>query len=226
MSQALTMLTAHELISQIIAGERDFSATRIPAAAGHLDEDEAYSQLLAYLREQDLRSSPVNAERADWRGLKAQRLFMQWAKLAGADLRGADLRGSDLRRSDFTSATFQGADLSEAELTHARFIDADLSTAILRNADLYEANLTQSNLQEADLSGALLLRLSLERSDMTAATLTGAQLYRVDLRNAIGLDKVRDLARARLHRVIVTQRERDIIQAALRDLPLFDLRNE
>jgi uncharacterized protein YjbI with pentapeptide repeats len=226
MSQALTALSGRELIDRIMAGERDFAATCIPGESCDLESEEAYAQLLSYLQEQDLRNSPIIAERSDWRGLKARGLCIQWAKLADADLSGADLRGADLRRSDFTGATFQGADLGEAELTHSRFIDADFSSATLRSADLYEANLTQSNLRNADLTGALLLRLSLERADMTGATLTRAQLYRVDLRGVVGLESVRDLARAQIHRAIVTRRERDIIENALRDLPLFDLRNE
>lgn len=225
MSQSPKELGAGELIHRILAGERDFAATRI-APGQALDEEDAYAEFLAYLRKQDLRASPVIAERADWRGLKARGLFLQSGRFAGANLSGADLSGADLRRSDFTGATFEGTSLNEAELTHSRFIEANLSQALLRSADFYEANLTGAILRGADLSGAFLVRLSLQGADLTEATLSGADMYRVDLRGVIGMESARDLARARLHRAIVTARERDVVEAALRRLPRFELRDE
>jgi uncharacterized protein YjbI with pentapeptide repeats len=226
MSDVLQELAGQEFIRRVLAGERDFAATRLTLRMGPLDEEDGYAELVSYLRQQDLRASPINAELSDWHGLQAPGLFLQSGRFAGANLSAADLRGADLRRSDFTGTTFEEANLSDAELTHSRFIDANLSGALMRNADLYEANLTGAILRNADLSGAFLLRLSLQRADVSDASFLGTELYRVDLRGVIGLDKARDLGRARFHRVIVTAREREIIVAALRELPLFELREE
>lgn len=224
MTDALTLIGGRELIRRILAGERDFSGTRLRPEEANLAALEGYQELLAYLRAQDLRTTPLSAERADWRFLGAPGLFCQAARLAGADLSGAVLRGADLRRADLTGARLRDADLTHALLTHQRLHGADLTGARLNGADLYEANLTDAVLRNADLTGARVIRLTLQGADLTGARLTNADLYRADLRGVRGLEATHDLATVRLYQTIVTARERGLIEAALRAQPWFDVR--
>src|SRR5437667_12469806 len=118
---ATTALTAAELARRILAGERDFSGTTL-GADNDLWSLAEYDEMLAYLRGQDLRNSPVIAEGADWRGLTAPGLFFQAAKLSGANLSGANLQRADLRRAQLPGANLGGADLSGATLIVARLM--------------------------------------------------------------------------------------------------------
>lgn len=224
-SQAIATITAGELTQRIMAGERDFTEMRL-ADSGQLQDLAEYAELLAYLAAQDLRASPLIAERAQWPGLRARGLVLQSARLAGADLTGADLREADFRRADLSGAKLTRADLSGATMIGARLMGVDLGEATMRQTDLYEASLAGANLRGADLSRALLLRLSLKEADLTDANLAGVDFYRADLRGALGLEAARDLGTARFHHTIVTERERAMVEAALRAQPWFDVRHE
>jgi uncharacterized protein YjbI with pentapeptide repeats len=221
----LTSITVADLAQRILSGERDFAGTRLTGDA-NLGALESYEDLLAYLRAQDLRNAPVIADGSDWHDLSAPGLFFQAAKLAGANLTHANLQRADLRRAELVGAQLVGADLSGATLVVARLMKANLQGACLRGADLYEANPADANLRETNAAGARLLRIALRGADLTRATLTGADLYRADLRGAVGLEEVQDLATARFHQTIVTDREQTVILAALRDGPLFEVRTE
>src|SRR5437660_3750800 len=128
---ATTALTAVELARRILAGERDFSGTTL-GTNNDLGSLAEYDELLAYLRGQDLRNSPVVAEGADWHGITAPGLFFQAAKLSGANLSGADLERADLRRAELPGANLSGANLSGATLIVARLMGANLEGATLR----------------------------------------------------------------------------------------------
>ncbi len=78
---AKTEIAADQLVRRILDGERDFSETRLVAV--NLDEARGYSEMIAYLQEQDLRANPLNFERADWRGVRAVGLFWERTKMAG-----------------------------------------------------------------------------------------------------------------------------------------------
>jgi uncharacterized protein YjbI with pentapeptide repeats len=224
MTEAAPLIGGRELIRRILAGERDFSGTRLRPEEANLAALEGYQELLAYLQTQDLRAAPLVAERVDWRFLSAPGLVCQAARLAGADLSGAVLRGADLRRADLTGACLRDADLTHALLTHQRLQEADLSGARLAGADLYEANLTGAVLRNADLTGARVIRLTLQGADLTGARLTNVDFYRADLRGVVGLEAAHDLATVRLYQTIVTPRERELIEAAFRAQPWFDVR--
>lgn len=223
--ETIATLTAGELARRIIAGEREFSETRL-TDGDRLEEHAEYRQLVAYLATQDLRASPLIAERAEWPGLRARGLVLGAARLAGADLSGADLREADFRRADLSGAKLTRADLSGATMIGARLMGVDLGEATMRQTDLYEASLAGANLRGVDFSGAWLLRLALKEADLTGANLTGVDFYRADLRGAIGLEAARDLGTARFHQTIVTERERAIVEAALRAQSWFDIRHE
>ena len=94
MVETLTPVSLGELVKRLMAGERDFSATRIPADDNSLETQEGFAELNRYLQEQDLRAEPILAERADWSGLKARGAFLAFSKLAGINLS----RGRPARR--------------------------------------------------------------------------------------------------------------------------------
>ena len=219
----LTEISPKDLVERIMDGERDFSSTRL---SGALDDEAGYAGLVTYLREHDLRAETLTAAGSDWSGLRARGLFFPFSKLAGINLSGADLRGADFRRTDFTGANLEGADLSGATVIGCRFQGANLAGATLRATDFYEASLAGAKLPGADLTRAFLLRLALKEADLSGAVLTGAIMYRADLRGVVGLDKVTDLGTVTFHQTIVTAAERAIIDAAVGEMPLFDVRSE
>jgi uncharacterized protein YjbI with pentapeptide repeats len=227
MAGVLTQITAAELVKRILDGERDFASTHMHADKGDISAQDGFPELNKYLQgQQDLRENPIVATESDWQGVRASGLFFQMCKLSGANLAGADLRDADFRRSDLSGANLRGANVDGATFVGCRLMEADFTGASMRGTDLYEANLNKGKLVNADLARAYTLRLNLGEVDLTGATMTGASLYRSDLRGAIGLDAVRDLATCQFKHTMVTKREMEIIEAAMRAQPLFDLRSE
>ena len=223
MAGTLTKISPKDLVKRIMDGERDFSSTRL---SGSLDDEAGYASLDSYLREQDLRAGSLTAAGSDWSGLRARGLFFPFSNLAGINLSGADLRGADFRRTDFTEANLAGVDLSGATVIGCRFQGANLAGATLRATDFYEASLAGAKLPGADLTRAFLLRLALKGADLSGAVLTSAVMYRTDLRGVVGLDTVIDLGTVTFHQTIVTAAEQAIIDAAVGEMPLFDVRGE
>jgi uncharacterized protein YjbI with pentapeptide repeats len=224
MAERLTELTVDEFVRKVLAGERDFTNTSL-APDTDLAKNEAYPELVAYLQEQDLRNSPVVADGADWRGLRAPRLMIT-AKLAGANLTGADLRDAEVTRSDLSGASLEGADLRGANLSVSRCMKANLTGARLQRADLYEVNFGDALLRNVDLTGAIALKVALRGTDLTDAIFTDVDLYRADLRGALGLESTVDLGSAHFHHTIVTPREHAIVNGFLQARPLFDIKEE
>ena len=225
MTQVAIKMSAAELVQKIRAGERDFTGLQLPPDSD-LSKAEGYDALLDYLKGEDLRAAPVLAEGADLRGLKAPRLALSFAKLAGANLKGCNLAGADMRRADFSNADFSGADLTRAVLIGGRFQGANLSGARMVGIDLYEANISGADLRGADASQGKLLRLALKEANLEGTILTGVNFYRADLRGAKGLAGAIDLATAQFHQTAVTSVELGIIQDAIANSSLFDIRTE
>ncbi len=225
MSQVATKMAVAEFIKKLRAGERDFGGCQLPAEAD-LSGAEGYEALLEYLKGEDLRTAPVIAEGADWRGLKAPGLILPFAKLAGSDLRGARLAGADMRRADFSNGDLGGADLSGATFIGSRLQGANLVGARMVGIDLYEANISGADLQGADISQGKLLRLALKEANLEDATLTGVDFYRADLRGVRALSAAHDLATAHFHQTAVTSTELGIIRDAISNSSLFDIRPE
>ncbi len=223
MVATLTEIAPKDFVKRLMDGERDFASTRL---SGALDDEAAYAGLIAYLRERDLRAETLTAAGSDWSGLSARGLYFPFSKLAGINLSGADLRGADFRRGDFTGANLEGANLSGATVIGCRFQEANLAGATLRATDFYEASLVGAKLPGSDLTSAFLLRLSLKDADLSGAVLTSAIMYRADLRGVVGLDTAIDLGTVTFHQTIVTAAERAIIDAAVGEMPLFEMRSE
>ena len=224
MSETFIPITGRELIQRILAGERDFSRTRL-APATPLHQEEGFRQMIAYLQQQDLRTTPVIAEGVDWKGLKAPGLFLPSAHLVGADLSGADLRDSDLRRALFNDAKLDRANLEGSIMLHCRLIQTDLTGANMRGVDMYEAKINGAVFRNVDLTFAHLLRVVFENGNLTDASVGGVNFYRTDLRKVVGLGSVRDLGRALFHQTVITHEQLETIQSAIRSLPLFDVRD-
>lgn len=225
-TSSLTQVTGKELIQRLLAGEREFSRTRIAPEAGALDKEAAYPSLLAYLRGQDLRAEPIKAAGVDWRGLRAPGLFFEFASLLGSNLSGAVLTDASFRRIDAVGASFKGANLSKATFVAARLGEADFTNAVMQDADFYEANLAAARFTGADLTRSFVIRTALKDVDLTGANLSEVFLYRADLRGATGLDKTKDLGTAKFYRTIITAKEQAAILGGFHDRPSFDVRDE
>ena len=225
MADTITMISASDFVKRILAGERDFTSTRIPTDQGDFGVQDGYEEMNAYLTGlTDLRDNPIVLNNIDWRGVKVPGIYLLGARMAGANFEGADLRDADLRRSDLNGANFKKADVSGAVFIGARLMESDFDGATMLMSDLYEANISKGRLTNCDLTGAYLLRLNLSGTDVSGSKITNAIFYRSDLRGIVGLDSTRDLATCQFKHTMVTPRERDIIEAAFRAQPLFDLR--
>jgi uncharacterized protein YjbI with pentapeptide repeats len=164
--------------------------------------------ILPDLREADLGKSDLrwaNLREADLRG----------ANLSRADLRESDLRWANLLRGDLRNAVFANADVSGANLRGANAIGASLQETNLGGANVGGANLSRASLERANLSGmnanyaggdvnwANPGGANLREADLALANLTGAQLGNTifagtRLRDAVGLDLCRHVARSYL----------------------------
>jgi len=227
MTEVLTEITPGELVKRILAGERDFASTRISPDKGDFSHADGFAEMNAYLAGlTDLRENPILANDIDWSGVRASGLFFMSAKMAGANFRGADLRDADLRRCELTGADFRDAQLRGTVFNQGRLMEADFTGAVMCGADFYEANFSKAKLVNVDAAGAYTLRCNFTEADFSGCQLTGATFYRSDLRGAIGLDTARDLGTCEFKHTIVTRHEREIIEAAMRAQPLFDVRAE
>ena len=92
---------------------------------------------------------------------------------------------------------------------------ADLRRADLRGADLWGADLRRAGLRGADLGGA----------DLGGADLWGADLWGADLRGVGDLKTTLNLCDAIFRNTIVTEAEKQKIEAILKERKLFDVRN-
>ena len=97
---------------------------------------------------------------------------------------------------------------------------ADLRRADLRGADLWGADLRRAGLRGADLGGA-----DLGGAGLWGADLGGADLWGADLRGVGDLKTTLNLCDAIFRNTIVTEAEKQKIEAILKERKLFDVRN-
>ena len=140
--------------------------------------------------------NPSHLYHADLREANLSSALFNGSNMRGADLRGADLSGADLDRTVLSDANLSGANLSGANLQRSSLIGARLAGANLTGANFSGADLVRSDLTDAVLNEADMFQTRVWGCTMNGANLSGAALgYTVfqdcDLRNVIGLERVR-----------------------------------
>jgi len=133
---------------------------------------------------------------ADLREADLTNALLYGANMRGADLRGTDLSGADLDRAVLSDANLAGANLSGANLQRTSLIGASLAGANLTGANFSGADLVRSDLTDALLIDADMFQTRIWGCGMNGADLSSAALgYTVfqdcDLRNVVGLERVR-----------------------------------
>ena len=127
-------------------------------------------------------------------------------------LKEQDLRRNPVIIGDSSLVRLQAPGLY---LPYVQGRGADLGGADLRRADLRGADLWGADLRGADLWGA----------DLGGADLWGADLGGADLRGVGDLKTTLNLCDAIFRNTIVTEAEKQKIEAILKERKLFDVRN-
>ena len=115
------------------------------------------------------------------------------ARFTGGDLRGAKFSGGDIS----AHLKNQSMGLMHTEMGSANLEGADFSMTNMGHADMSFANLKGANFAGADLSRAVLTGADASGADFTDADLTGAELDGTNFTGAKGLDKAKNLDKAR-----------------------------
>ncbi len=242
MATQLKQMSGEELVEKILAGERDFSGIELEERFD-LAGSKHFGQLQKYLKNEDLRKSPVSIvgselKYLDARGLHTPYVRGERANLERANLWKANLSEANFREANLERANLYGSNLERANLRKANLVEANLEIAYLGGADLSEANFREANLREANLSGANLERAylggaylgeaylwkanlggaNLERANFERADLGGA-----DLRGVIDLEHAKNIEYAVFNRTKVTETEKGIIEEAMKKKHLFVL---
>jgi len=163
----------------------------------------------AYLGEANLVGA--NLREAYLQGATLVEANLEGATLEGASLKEAHLDGASLKEADLNGANLEKADLEKADLKRASFKEASLEKADLKRANLQGANLKRAYLGEANLVGANLKKAYLKRANLMAANLKEAKNLEVTLH----------IEDAIFNKTRVTEREKAIIEEALKRKQLF-----
>ena len=140
--------------------------------------------------------NPSHLYHADLREANLSSALFNGSNMRGADLRGADLSGADLDRTVLSDANLSGANLSGANLQRSSLIGADLTGANFTGAnfsgaDLVRSDLTDAVLNDADMFQTRVWGCTVNGTDFSGAALGYTVFQDCDLRNAIGLERVR-----------------------------------
>ena len=195
MAIQLKYMEGKEFVRQALSGERDFSKTRLEEGFD-LSGYEGFDELQNYLRKQNFKENPFVINYSELKDVKAEGIYLPYVKGEEAYLVGAKLVGADLER-------------------------ANLERANLRRADLVGAKLVGAKLERADLVGAKLERADLRGADLERAELWGADLSGANLKAVKNLDEVLNLGEANFCRTRVSEKEKAIIESALKERPRF-----
>ena len=205
MAIQLKYMEGKEFVRQALSGERDFSKTRLEEGFD-LSGYEGFDELQNYLRKQNFKENPFVINYSELKDVKAEGIYLPYVKGEEAYLVGAKLVGADLERANLERANLRRADLVGAKLVGAKLERADLVGAKLERADLRGADLERADLRGADL----------ERAELWGADLSGANLKAVK-----NLDEVLNLGEANFCRTRVSEKEKAIIESALKERPRF-----
>jgi uncharacterized protein YjbI with pentapeptide repeats len=214
MAQEYTQMTGKELISKILSGERDFRGIALPDNT-HLSRHRNYEQLKNYLNE-TINENPLIFLNSRLINLQAPDL-----KMCRANFKGASLYQANFRKANLNNANFTGVDLY-----NANFKEASLYQANFREADLYNANFTGANLMESDLIGTDFRQANLNKAKLWATRVKGTNFEKTNLVGVLNLDKVHYLGFAIFKDTKVTEKEREIIEKARKEINLYNLVRE
>ena len=230
MPYKLKRLTGDEFVRKVLSGERDFKQIRL-GSEFDLSGHDGYESLQTYLKdnEQMLRLNPVNISESQATNLIAVGLHLPYVLGFNTDLRGSDLSHAYLLRSNLDGANLRRTNLSgsridESGLNSVDFQGANLEGANLRASYLGSANFRKTNLRRTNMRYAGLGQAQFGYADLENARFESAILTATDLRHAKNLETVGDLAYAQFNRTIVSEKEKAIIERALKDKQLFDVR--
>ncbi len=209
MAAELKQMTGEKFVRKVLDGERNFSGIELEEGFD-LSRYKGFKKLQNYLKQQNLKENPVNIAHSQFRHVKAADLYLPFVKGEEADLREAYFVGAD----------FEGAYLRGAYLVRANLQIANLERANLERANLWRANLERANLEGANLFGADLGEANLRGADLREAYLMKTDLERANLKNVRGLEEAL-IAEAQFLKTRVTEKEKRIIEEALKSKDLF-----
>jgi uncharacterized protein YjbI with pentapeptide repeats len=187
-----------ELVNELLAGERDFRRIQLPRNAD-LQNYEGFSDLQKYLKRQNLEENPISLHGSQLQGVKAQGIWLPFARLNATDLRYGDLKGANLA----------WVDLEEAQLGYADLKGVNLEWSNLKGANVKRADLTRTQMEYAKLVGT-----DFGEADFGEADFGYADFRAANLRNVKNLETVRNLSKIRLYKTKVTEEVRKIIEHA------------
>ncbi|MBN1472101.1 MAG: pentapeptide repeat-containing protein [Syntrophaceae bacterium] len=194
MTDRLIGMQGVEFIRKVLAGERDFS--RIDLEEGFdLCGDDGFDELQEYLKRCDLKSAPINIEKARLRYLDADGIYLPFLRASGAHLKHTALMGANL----------ENAQLENVDLRYSKLCTSNLTGSNFKNADLRAADLSLALLNKVVLVGA-----NVETTDLEYANLQGA-----DLKGVKNLDRARFLKTVNFQFADIAEKEKSIIRQAL-----------
>ena len=129
-----------------------------------------------YWHKEEDGKGPTEEQLKELNGRAIWGVYLQKAKLCGANLQGARLFGANLQKAELYRTNLQGARLSGANLQKAELLETNLQGARLSGANLQKAWLYFANLQEAWLD-----RVNLQKAELHGTNLQGARLSEAEL---------------------------------------------
>lgn len=198
MASKFIKITGEELVRKILSGERDFRRIKLPPKT-NLSAVENYKEMNEYLKKisrKEHKRNCLNLRNACLKGLKAPEIWVPHAEFSYANLFNADFSNSHLSRANFAYAIFSSATLWSANLSQVDFFTSDLSNSCLSYANLYKTNMARSI------------------------------LHKTDFRGAEKLEEITNLDYAIISEIIVSPKEKEIIEEILKRKEYFILRGE
>ena len=113
---------------------------------------------------------------------------------------GAHMVKADLRFADLSEAHLEGVNLYGTNLAHAYLYDAHLQEARLCKAHLEYSDLCAANLKSVELREACLDCTDLTNANLCNADLAHASLKSADMSNAVTLQYVKSLSKAKYNK--------------------------
>ncbi len=137
----LTSMNGDEFVRKVLEGERDFRGIALDAFLFDIFPEQ--KEIINYLKNQDLKASPLLISGSDFSFMVAEEFYAPYTLAENTYFDHARLKGSNwsyanLKGANFEVASLEGADLFEADL---------------RGANLYTSNLLDASLKYANLVG-------------------------------------------------------------------------